>query len=1157
MIFHFPRLETLSLAIAGGHIPATTVSAPCRASFGPNGAVAVEASFKLAKGRKAELFALGVMESDHHLGVFEELTCWLQAFSLQPVAGPPQISQQAPILFELPDAAVMAEIVQEILRLGNDRQSFRAVAGANGETRILLRVIGPPYYTLLRATERFEGNEQPIRAYVEPSPRVWVEIGYKHPFASRITLAENRVLFLSAPRSWDAVPDAPFRDIYELLQFPLPHAPIAWADAGPGETITVPLRLAAGTATEVPEFWVLPEHDANALDAFVRDADERLLRRLRFAVAVSPDGVKRFALHVIPSKLAPPALTFPNAVGYKPYWNLPNLFVPAGQRLHPPLRRETVRRMLADDRDRATWLAPDGKGGFTPYSVPFDAFRPLEDWVNYIIDANAEPITEWIAATTFDFDSFICVEAPPKPGGGRGEGKTGKPSVGKKVPTERPIPPVPTEPANTGTSEGPSWTSAPNPIRTPSEWERRRSELEAEFLGDGTGPIDSPNRTALWLNLAACNSALGANEDAALCYWSAMAANPDEADAIAEYWIDAEWGSARPFDSALFDELLSAEPTKERLRTVAAAVLALADRLEMKADWPSVQQYLARNDSLLPVRAAWLVAVKLAGVAGADSLGLARTRDRLLARLFEGGINPERDLPAFLRYAGLQITERMRVIREKALNLHATVRAWVEQGLAAAPPHAGADAVHTPAFVDLAFAFAFARIQNSDLARQLTAKAAATLGTARGDSNPFRARVLPILEGGFQYRIERALEHKPHAGPLSPDLQRLCRDLQQDANTERTAHDGSQENRAKPQETLGLSHQGMIQLLEVSRILNPQERIIASDIWTANVNPLHRALWQLQGLTHPPELVRTIRNLLTRGIGAEPPDRMSRLFILQSALAYAGRVDESFAAELLERVPDLLPAANDAADGSRIQGRVLERALLLAAHFDRRESVDSLVSLLLDLARSKRGDALNLFVNTLGTACFRSLMTLNQQHSVERLIDELTSLVLKGRTIPDVESSHQNAQPRQWADMLQTLLILAGNGLPLGREAFAQAVLGAADRVLSAPFSRFHVFDLTRIIQATIATLSSLAPEIGLVRIESLIRAIPSAKFVHPLFTQSYYSRLHYVIAESVVMALASDEALGETGGRRWRDDEEYLIRRRIHADVRALCGTA
>src|SRR5205814_6060646 len=43
------------------------------------------------------------------------------------------------------------------------------------------------------------------------------------------------------------------------------------------------------------------------------------------------------------------------------------------------LRRDAVRRLLADDPAQVVWLMPQADGKFTPEVLPDSAFRPLED----------------------------------------------------------------------------------------------------------------------------------------------------------------------------------------------------------------------------------------------------------------------------------------------------------------------------------------------------------------------------------------------------------------------------------------------------------------------------------------------------------------------------------------------------------------------------------------------------------------------------------------------------------------------------------------------------------------------------------------------------------------------------------------------------------
>ena len=99
------------------------------------------------------------------------------------------------MLFELP-ANEMPTLVTEMLRLGNDRQSFRTLAAVDGVgERMLIKVIGPPYYTLLRAIDKSTQKGATVTAYVEAAPRVWVELGYEHPMGERLKPATGQRSF--------------------------------------------------------------------------------------------------------------------------------------------------------------------------------------------------------------------------------------------------------------------------------------------------------------------------------------------------------------------------------------------------------------------------------------------------------------------------------------------------------------------------------------------------------------------------------------------------------------------------------------------------------------------------------------------------------------------------------------------------------------------------------------------------------------------------------------------------------------------------------------------------------------------------------------------------------------------------------------------------
>jgi hypothetical protein len=55
--------------------------------------------------------------------------------------------------------------------------------------------------------------------------------------------------------------------------------------------------------------------------------------------------------------------------------------------------------------------------------------------------------------------------------------------------------------------------------------------------------------------------------------------------------------------------------------------------------------------------------------------------------------------------------------------------------------------------------------------------------------------------------------------------------------------------------------------------------------------------------------------------------------------------------------------------------------------------------------------------------------------------------------------------------------------------------------------------------------------------------------------TTVLYSRSQLIFIEECVLALVSDDVAVSSGGRRWLDEDEYLVRKRIHADVREAVG--
>ncbi len=1188
MILLFPDTDTLKLALASSIVGPDVALAPAALTIDTQGRFYVEPTVSLSRTTMKNLDRIGVKGSKRHGSTSpEKVANWLQIVPLQKEAGTPEFSSQAPVLFELESADDLPVLVAEMLRLGNDKQSFRWFEGA----RVLLRVLGPPYYTLLRALDKTaSGTKGSVRAYLERAPRVWVEIGSTHPFAKQIRTPEDQLLLLRSPRQWLFLEDAPFQDVYDILQFELPKLPVGWNETTAPQKMTVPLKLSAGNAADVPELWVLrddaltpggtgilpvhlnstgkmpvPPNSIAQLDSFVRDADDRLLQRLTFAVASDAKGNRVVVLRTRPSKLAPPALPLENALGFKPFWKLPNLFLPAGKRLHPTLRRDAVRRLLADDPDQVVWLQPDGTGGFIPESVPDAAFRSLEDWVDYLIETNQEPLAAWIEATRFDFDQFLCTD----PGGPKPKPPVPEEEILSKEEQATVAKPVVAKP-----TRGKPSASVVNAELAPlaealpvSAWRLQREGLEAKFLGI-VGPLDAPARQALWPKLATANAGEGSRAEAAICWLNALWIADDATRGIAiDSWAQAEFPNVEASLNAkeLDRRLAARKPSVEELRMLVAGFLWLSQKPPswLKERLPTIQKFFETHESSMPVRAVWLVAVQQAKLANSDVLGLAHVRDRLLLRLLEEGLRAERDLPLFLRYAGLKDSARLRVVRDKALELHQTARQWIETLPMNLP------------FVDLLFAFALAKLGEATTAKQLVEDARPFIEKSIPEENATTSDVAnDFFFPAFAYRIEQALLDKPHRGPFPTkilDKVKAIRAKVAEVQKERNASPALKKPAGKgivineprgrmPAMNPYWESEAVIdRLRQESRVFEPNEVPNPYRTSMKPEDPREIDLLRMTDIAEPKELSDRIRRYYKQSVTNKSPKEW-RCRVLHEGLPLAPRVGEQFALELLNLVPEALSADGIAIGNpptlgeiAKVRGELIDRALVLAAQYGQVEFVQKIVNQFTGLIRLESDESRFAFINFAIGQCLRNLKKLGMPDQIDRLLTRVQAQVFPEGTVADLRERYA-VKPESWLRVLQTLLHMAGGWLMIGQSARANEILDAARAELFAMGpSKLAAMDITNLALAYIAALGHGPSESGIARIKEFFTIIPATRILSPWTGARTYSRQPLKVIEEVVHAVISDEfALGPVG-RKWLDDDEYIVRNRIHADMYRL----
>lgn len=1138
MILVVPNLETLIVALKAGFIPPDIAAKPAIMSR-LDERIAIQSKVKLAKKAKAELNAIGIVESDRHLGETRTVATWLPIIPVHAVGSIPPFTAQTPILFDIRDPSKLGHLVREMIRLGNDRQSFRWLEHHDGQSSVLLRVVNPPYYSMLRAIDRLDGDT--ITAYREIVPGVWVPLGYEHPLADAIRPPSGQLIIIPVTGEWVVLPEAPFRDIYELLSIRLPGNPVAWSESTIDRTVTVPLRLVPAASKEAAEWWVFSEKGFLEIDAFVRDADERLIRQLRFAVGRSPDGQETIILRTAVSKEVPPTINLPSAVAYAPYWKLPNLLLPIGTALHPPLRRETIRATLADDPTRNVWLDADDQGEFTPRSLAESAFRPLEDWVEYVIERNREPIAEWISATEFDWDSFRVgtptppSEKPPKPSPG-----------GKKKGPKSPESPEPTSP-DPQAAPRPAVEPAPFvPQKTletpePNEWKTKRAELERKFLELDADSLDDPGRQELWLPLAVCYAGTGEFNNLATAVAQAIDHFPERIAEFGALWANAEWGAGN-VDSASLKQTLSDEPTAVDLRKRASLLLAFARDSATKSLRLTAYDDLLRFEHRLPVRIAWILLREAASERGGDDLARIRGRDRIFARLYSSGLNPERDLVSFLRYAGLQQSEVGRVVREKADVLAESVRAWTEQGLATAKPDY--DRRNTLALIDLSFSWAFARLQETEASKRLESQADARLRQPDDRTNAssfaaFQSLGMSWIREAFGTRIAQARNAEADRMPLPTSLQERFRLLAPPATSERS--------------TLSQAdHFGLARLRTESSILEPVERIEPYDSVLQYDTELKTALVRLGTSTDPDMLARETDRLIKPR--RTDPSRREELFrILHRTIPLSPRVGERFAEELIALVPQALPTDPLTIDRAERIGELFDRAIRIAAYFDRTATLQSLLS---DFAKVVRNAAMpDIRARLIDSFGITPLLSVRSPALILPFLESVQTALFQGLPLERAVVIFAGKAPSAWVDFLKATMVIA-----VGWESARQLdrsgqLLTLVEKELTAPSTKIESLSFAKLMGMYIRACGVSRPDVGLSRVEVLIRSVPPTRLANAYSTNTLYSRLHLLVAEAVCLAVTSDLSVNALAGRRWRDEEEYLVRQRITADVRKLMG--
>ncbi|MFV8754905.1 hypothetical protein ACNOYE_30525 [Nannocystaceae bacterium ST9] len=1122
----FADTPSLRAALDAGLVPPAVQAQPLRFARDPAGALWVEPSGKLSRSDQDKLSAAGVSlkrNKPESVGETREVGCWGEILPAAPAGEPaPPLGE---VLFVSEGDEGFLRLSGELIRLGCEDQRLAFFVDGSGRRRNLCRVIDPPYYAVLRALD----PDDPLRAYAPTrlGGRVMVELGFRHPIADRFAAEPGQLILVPGSAdagAWLRVPDGPWLDLHEVAQVALPE-PSDWTASKPARRLQIELKLVRAPAQRPPTLWVVRERAIEQMETLVRTLPDVVVARLRFAAVTLANGETMVVLRARRSEQQPPALELA-AEAYTTVAQLPDLHVPVARTIDPPLRPAKLRELLLRESERVVWLAPragDERRGqaFVRESLPERAFAPLADWVDYLVGQHVDELIPWIRSTSFDLDEFVSMqlEWDERPSGREPRDDDDERRRGRKrasqAPREQPSAVEVVRVASETESAAPLVTPVElAPIELPrNEVEQRLGALEQSMCELGS-PLDDPGRTPMWVDLGGLQARLHRSRDAGLS-WARALWEPGPPGglgplAIAERWAKAEAQMlGYPDPDGLFGilDVVPEDLDEPMIRALAARVVV--EQLRSKAapaDAPrslagdrlaALQRFFASQGNQLDLRTAWLVRSALAQLAGDDRLALFQTRDAIMAALREG-MGLSRNVPAFIRTHGSEgdagdlgrLADELLRIRDEFLTTkrrRSTIESTYPEDM-------------TRAYVRLTFGWGLARVGRPEPARAELDAARNLLGARLDEVRPgasdkagnqlHRAAFL-----AYQARIEQSLEGMPASTPLSP------------------APGGPI---AAREALISLDRFKYDRLIQLSRILDPRQAVDAFERWTHKEDEPFAGLALL---TQPEQLARLFDQMLAALAGVGPQKRTRDL---GDMLAFLEALPDTLAVPLLRRVLEqvaTLPIAD--------QPRLLRDTILVAAHYDRPELLGEALTLI-EASHTALAEAQPIAHAELLTRCAPALRRSGLDERLGRLLGQLEAKI---------------GDAGDLAHVTARLHLAAGHAV-LGQPERVQPAFVAAHALLP----ELNPGDHQVLLREIAVALSRSTPGQAIAGARALMQRLPDT-------TDSMSTNTHFCLAviqlmEAVVLSLASEDLALSEWARRWIEEDEHLLHRRIHRDL-------
>ena len=258
--------------------------------------------------------------------------------------------------------------------------------------------------------------------------------------------------------------------------------------------------------------------------------------------------------------------------------------------------------------------------------------------------------------------------------------------------------------------------------------------------------------------------------------------------------------------------------------------------------------------------------------------------------------------------------------------------------------------------------------------------------------------------------------------------------------------------------------------------------------------------------------------------------------------------------ELLDLVAPAIRASTipSESEWAALPAQLIARAIPLAAFFDRSDLIPGFIDMLFKLLQSQPPERRFEAANAMVPACLACLKKIELRELLDQFVRRLNTEVFNGESLAQHQSQF-SARADMWNCVLRSHLHLAAGWLALDAADRAAPILDAARGELLSSSRPPHPKADAELAQTYLVSLGFGQVESMVERVLDQFRHLDPARIRNSFSTAPFFSHYHLKLVETIVLALAGDASRFGRESRRWLDEDELLIRRRIHADIRKL----